>query len=31
MTNEERKRFGINKYTLWYMKKNLKEDKTISI
>ena len=31
MTNEERKRFGINKSTLWYMKNNLKEGKTISV
>jgi len=31
MTNEERKGFGINKSTLWHMKKNLKEGKTISV
>ncbi|MDH3765042.1 MAG: hypothetical protein OER82_04445 [Nitrosopumilus sp.] len=31
MTNEERKGFEINKSTLWYMKKNLKEGKTISV
>jgi len=27
MTVEERKRLGINKSTLWYIKKNLSEDK----
>ena len=31
MTSEERKEFGINKSTLWHMKNNLKEGKTISI
>ncbi len=31
MTNKEGKRFGINKSTSWYMKKNLKEGKTISV
>jgi len=31
MSNEERKELGINKSTLWYMKKNLKEGKTISV
>ena len=31
ITNEERKVLGINKSTLWYMKNNLKEGKTIDI
>jgi len=30
MTSEERKGFGINKSTLWYMKNNLKKGKTIN-
>jgi len=29
MTPDERKRHGINKSTLWYMKKNLNEGKRI--
>ncbi|WP_420545511.1 hypothetical protein [Nitrosopumilus sp.] len=28
MTSEERKQLGINKSTLWYIKKNLAEGKT---
>ena len=31
MSSEERRRLGINKSTLWYMKKNLKEGKKIKI
>jgi len=31
MTNEERKQLGINKSTLWYMKKNLSEGKSPKI
>ena len=31
MTQEERKNLGINKSTLWYIKKNLTEDKTLKI
>ena len=31
MTQEERKRLGINKFTLWYIKKNLSEGKTPKI
>ena len=31
MTPEERKKLGINKSTLWYMKKNLKSGKSIKI
>ena len=31
MTTEERKRLGINKSTLWYIKKNLSEGKTSKI
>ena len=31
MTPEERKRLGINKSTLFYMKKNLQEGKSIKI
>ena len=31
MTLNERKRFGINKSTLWYIKKNLSEGKTPKI
>ena len=31
MTSEERKRLGINKSTLWYIKKNLSEGKTHKI
>ena len=31
MTVEERKRLGINKSTLWYIKNNLKKGKTIGI
>jgi len=31
MTPEERERLGINKSTLWYIKKNLKTGKTVSI
>ena len=31
ITNEERKMLGINKSTLWHMKNNLKEGKTIDI
>ena len=31
MTSEERKRLGINKSTLWYIKKNLAEGKTPKI
>ncbi|MDH3765232.1 MAG: CRISPR-associated endonuclease Cas1 [Nitrosopumilus sp.] len=31
MTNDERKRLGINKSTLWYIKKNLSEGKTPKI
>ena len=31
LTTEERKRLGINKSTLWYMKKNLLEGKTTKI
>jgi len=30
-TLNERKRLGINKLTLWYIKKNLKKEKTIGI
>jgi CRISPR-associated protein Cas1 len=31
MTHDERKRFGINKSTLWYEKKQLAEGKTVKI
>ncbi len=31
MTTEQRKKLGINKSTLWYMKKNLKSGKNIKI
>jgi hypothetical protein len=31
MTTAERERFGINKSTLWYIKKNLSEGKTPKI
>ena len=31
MTMDERRRLGINKSTLWHMKNNLKEGKTIDI
>ena len=31
MTTDERKRLGINKSTLWYIKKNLSEGKTSKI
>ena len=31
ITNEGRKMLGINKSTLWHMKNNLKEGKTIDI
>ena len=31
MTTEERKELGINKSTLWYIKKNLSEGKTPKI
>jgi len=31
MTSEERKRLGINKSTLWHIKKNLSEEKTSKI
>ncbi|MDH3278788.1 MAG: hypothetical protein OEL84_04450 [Nitrosopumilus sp.] len=31
MTSEERKQLGINKSTLWYMKKNLSEGKSPKI
>jgi len=31
MTPEERKKIGINKYTLWHIKKNLSEGKTPKI
>ena len=31
MTPEERKRLGINKSTLFYMKKNLQDGKSIKI
>lgn len=31
MTSEERKRLGINKSTLWYIKKNLADGKTLKI
>lgn len=31
MTTEERKNLGINKSTLWYIKKNLSEGKTSKI
>ncbi|MDH3312834.1 MAG: hypothetical protein OEM28_06765 [Nitrosopumilus sp.] len=31
MTPNERKKLGINKSTLWYMKKNLSEGKTPKI
>jgi len=31
MTHEERKQLGINKSTLWYIKKNLSEGKTPEI
>ena len=31
ITPEERKRLGINKSTLWYIKKNLSEGKTSKI
>ena len=31
MTSDERKRLGINKSTLWYIKKNLSDDKTIQL
>lgn len=31
MTPDERKRFGINKSTLWHIKKNLSEGKTPKI
>jgi len=31
MTVEERKKFGINKSTLWHIKKNLREGKTPNI
>jgi len=31
MTPEERKRLGVNKSTLWYMQKSLKEGKTIDL
>ena len=31
MTTEERKQLGINKSTLWYIKKNLSEGKTPKI
>ena len=30
-TPNERKRLGINKSTLWYIKKNLKKEKTVGI
>ena len=31
MTIEERKRLGINKLTLWYIKKNMSDGKTTKI
>ena len=31
MTSEERKQLGINKFALWYIKKNLSEGKTPKI
>jgi len=31
MTQQERKKLGINKSTLWYIKKNLSEGKTSKI
>ena len=31
LSAEERKKLGINKSTLWYIKNNLKEGKTINI
>jgi CRISPR-associated protein Cas1 len=31
MTSEERKQLGINKSTLWYIKKNLSEEKSSKI
>jgi len=31
MTPDERKRLGINKSTLWYMKKNIQNGKRIKI
>ena len=31
MTPEERKQLGINKSTLWYIKKNLKNNKSFKI
>ena len=31
MTTEERKQLGINKSTLWYLKKNLKNNKSFKI
>jgi len=31
MTTDERKQLGINKSTLWYIKKNLSEGKTSKI
>ena len=31
ITSDERKRLGINKFTLWHIKKNLSEGKTPKI
>ena len=31
LTPEDRKRLGINKSTLWYMQKHIKEDKRIKV
>ena len=31
MTPEERKRLGINKSTIWYMKNNVKDGKRIKL
>ncbi len=31
LTPQDRKRLGINKSTLWYMKKNIKEGKRIKV
>ena len=31
MTSDERKKLRINKSTLWYIKKNLSDDKTIQL
>ena len=31
MTQQERKRSGINESTLWYIKNNLKKGKTVGI